>query len=37
MALNRYENIDRNLYFSDYKSEFGSDSAAFQRVSVFLI
>ncbi len=36
MALNRYEDIDRNLYFSDYKSEFGSDSAAFQRVSVFL-
>ena len=37
MALNRYENIDRNLYFFDYKSEFESDSAAFQRVSVFLI
>ncbi len=37
MTLNRYENIDRNLYFFDYKSEFESDNAVFQRVSVFLI
>ena len=37
MTLNRYENIDRNLYFFDYKSKFRSDNAVFQRVSVFLI
>ena len=37
MTLNRYKNIDWNLYFFDYKSEFESDSAVFQKVSVFLI
>ncbi len=37
MTLNRYKNIDRNLYFFDYKSKFRSDNAVFQKVSVFLI
>ncbi len=37
MTLNRYKNIDRNMYFFNYKSKFRSNNAVFQRVSVFLI
>ncbi len=37
ITLNRYENIDRNLYFFNYKSKIRSDNAVFQKVSVFLI
>ncbi len=37
MTLNRYKNIDWNLYFFNYKSKFRSNNAVFRRVSVFLI
>ncbi len=37
IILNRYKDIDWNLYFFNYKLKFRSDNAIFQKVSVFLI